>query len=150
MMPFSPSARERTAAESVTIEKTISDSRDASRGDSAQSIPSLNMGPAFSLVRFQPVTVCPAASKRGTMAWPMSPSPRKPIFTKHHLLELADFRDSHELCASLVPEFHDGGVVEIFLGGAFDEVVRFAGGGSGGQSDAKLIGEIEGEAEILV
>src|SRR5260370_42583912 len=52
--------------------------------------------------------------------------------------------------SSPLPEFHDGGVVEVFLGGAFDVVVGFAGGGGGGQSDAELISEVEHEAEILV
>src|SRR5438445_5686350 len=52
--------------------------------------------------------------------------------------------------ASLFPEAHDGGVVEVFFGSAFDVVVGFAGGGSGWQGDAELIGEIEREAEILV
>ncbi len=52
--------------------------------------------------------------------------------------------------ASAFPEFHDGGIVEVFLGGAFDVVVGFACGGSGGKGDAELIGEVEGEAEILV
>jgi len=33
--------------------------------------------------RFQPVIVWPAAINRGTMAWPISPRPRKPIFKKH-------------------------------------------------------------------
>src|SRR6202022_1934179 len=53
-------------------------------------------------------------------------------------------------CGSSFPEFHDGGVVEVFLGRAFDVVVGFAGGGGGGQGDAELIGEVEREAEILV
>src|SRR5467141_383860 len=141
MIPFSPSARERTAAESVTMEKTISDSNATSRGVLAQSMPSLNMRAAFSLVRFQPVTVWPAASKRGTMAWPMSPRPTKPIFTSHLFLDLN---------ASAFPEFHDRRVVEVFLGRAFDVVVGFAGGGGGGQSDAELIGEFKREPEILV
>src|SRR6266852_3598641 len=52
--------------------------------------------------------------------------------------------------ASLFPEFHDGGVVEIFLGGAFDGAVGFAGGGGGGQRDSNLIGEVERETEIFV
>src|SRR5712692_5169749 len=51
---------------------------------------------------------------------------------------------------SALPEFHDGGIVEVFLGGAFDIIVGFACGGSGGKGDAELIGEVEGEAEILV
>src|SRR5438105_3687920 len=70
MTPFSPRARARTAAESVTMEKTISDARATSRGESAQSMPRCSRGAAFCLVRFQPVTVWPAANKRGTIAWP--------------------------------------------------------------------------------
>src|SRR5713226_1416206 len=150
MMPFSPRARERTAAESVTMEKTISDSRATSRGESAQSMPTLNMGAAFSLVRFQPVTEWPAASKRGTIARPMSPRPRKPIFKKHLSIDAKNARKFNDKAESLLPEFHDGGVAEVFLGGALNEVVRFASGGSCGQSDAELIGEVEREAKILV
>src|SRR3989442_15869801 len=52
--------------------------------------------------------------------------------------------------ASLFPEAHDGGIVEVFFGSAFDVVVGFAGGGGGGQGDAEQIGEIERQAEILV
>src|SRR6266849_6500346 len=132
MMPFSPRARERTAAESVTMEKTISDSWATSRGESAQSMPSLNMGAAFSLVRFQPVTEWPAASKRGTMACPMSPRPRKLIFKQHLSLDAKNARKFNHTAESLLPEFHDGGVVEVFLGGAFDVAVGFASGGRGG------------------
>src|SRR5467141_1732652 len=150
MTPFSPRARELTAAESVTMEKTISDSRAASRGESAQSMPSLNMGSAFSLARFQPATVWPAASKRGTMAWPMSPRPRKPIFKKHLFLDARNARELNDPAKSLFPEFHHRGVVEVFLGGAFDVVVRFARGRRGGKGHANLIGEIERQTEILV
>src|SRR5258708_29469997 len=52
--------------------------------------------------------------------------------------------------ASAFPEFHDSGVVEVFLGRAFDVVVGFAGGGGSRQSDAELIGEVEREPKILV
>ena len=65
------------------MEKTISDARATSRGESAQSMPRCSRGAAFCLVRFQPVTVWPAANRRGTIAWPMSPRPRNPTFTKH-------------------------------------------------------------------
>src|SRR5260370_5627243 len=128
MIPFSPRARELTAAESVTMEKTTSDARAHSRGESAQSMPSFNMGVAFSLVRFQPVTVWPAASKRGTMARPMSPRPRKPIFKKHLFLDAKNARKFDDPAKSVFPEFHHGGVVEVFLSGTFDVFVRFAPG----------------------
>src|SRR5256885_10034254 len=36
------------------------------------------------------------------------------------------------------------------LGSAFDVVVGFASSGGGGQRDAKLVGEVQREAEILV
>src|SRR5260370_25765239 len=52
--------------------------------------------------------------------------------------------------SSPLPEFHDGGVVEVFLGGTLDVVVGFAGGGGCGQGDAELIGEVERKAEILL
>src|SRR5712692_4282427 len=125
MMLFSPRARERTAAESVTMEKTISDSWATSQGESAHSMPSLNMGAAFSLVRFQPMTEWPAASKRGTMAWPMSPRPRKPIFKKHLSIDAKNARKFNDKAESLLPEFHDGGVVEVFLGGALEQIGGF-------------------------
>src|SRR5260370_26111736 len=52
--------------------------------------------------------------------------------------------------ASLFPEAHDGGIVEVFLRAAFHVVIRFAGGGGGRQGNAEQIGEIERQAEILV
>src|SRR5258708_14087732 len=51
---------------------------------------------------------------------------------------------------STLPELHDGGIVEVFLGGAFDGAIDFAGGGSGGRGDTKLIGKGERKAEGLV
>src|SRR6266849_7557309 len=83
IIPFSPRASARTASESVTIEKIKSDPAASSFGESAHSIPSLKSGAAFSLVRFHPVTVWPAAINRGTIACPISPSPIKPTFTAH-------------------------------------------------------------------
>ena len=47
----------------------------------------------------------------------------------------------------MLPKPHDGGIVEVFFGGSFDGIVDFAGSGSCRQSDAKLISEVEGEAE---
>src|SRR5207247_11177493 len=52
--------------------------------------------------------------------------------------------------ASLFPEAHDSGVVEVFFGSAFDVVVGFAGGGSGGRGNGEENGGIERRAGILV
>ena len=56
MMPSSPSATVFTALASVTMEKTISDFSATARGVSAQRMPALMSGSAFSRDRFQPVT----------------------------------------------------------------------------------------------
>src|SRR3989304_658752 len=79
MMPSGPSATAPTAPPSATMEKTISDRLATSRGLSAQRIPDLISVSAFSRVRFQPVTVYPAARSRGTIPAPMAPSPTNPI-----------------------------------------------------------------------
>src|SRR5262245_6964833 len=79
MMPSAPSATDRTAAASVTIENTISAAAAAARGVSTKRMPAAISGSAFSLLRFQPVTACPAAMSRGTMPLPMAPSPTKPM-----------------------------------------------------------------------
>ena len=50
------------------------------RGVSAQRMPAAISGSALSLLRFQPVTVCPAAISRGTMTAPMAPRPTNPMF----------------------------------------------------------------------
>jgi len=50
------------------MEKTMSESSATARGVSAQRMPVSISGEAFSRVRFQPVTVCPAAIRRGTMS----------------------------------------------------------------------------------
>src|SRR4029077_17550374 len=68
--PLSPSATARTAAPSVTIENTISDFSATARGLSAHVIPSSISGAALSRERFQPVTRCPAAIRRGTISAP--------------------------------------------------------------------------------
>ncbi len=81
MMPSLPSATDFTAAESVTMEKTISDFSATARGVSAQRMPAVISGTALSRDRFQPVTECPAAIRRGTMSCPMAPRPTKPSFT---------------------------------------------------------------------
>src|SRR6266849_3111905 len=95
IIPFSPRASARTASESVTIEKIKSDPVASCRGESAHSIPSLKSGSAFSLVRFHPVTVWPAAISRGTIACPISPSPINPTFTAH--LHFAAYRQNYSL-----------------------------------------------------
>src|SRR5689334_25192943 len=48
------------------------------------------------------------------------------------------------------PELHDGGIIEVLFGSAFDGTVDFAGGGGGRKSNAELIGEVQGEAEVFV
>ena len=80
MMPSSPSATARTALASVTMENTISASAAAARGVGAQRMPASISGAALSGERFQPVTACPAAKRRGTMSCPMAPKPTKPKF----------------------------------------------------------------------
>jgi len=50
----------------------------------------------------------------------------------------------------LFPEAHDAGVVEVFVCGALDVAVGFAGGGGGGKGDAELIGEVQGKAKVFV
>src|SRR6266511_1747940 len=82
MMPSGPSATSLTAAASVTIENTISDALAAARGVSAKRMPALINACAFSRDRFQPVTVCPAAIRRGTIPAPMAPSPMNPMFMR--------------------------------------------------------------------
>src|SRR5258708_9536655 len=57
---------------------------------------------------------------------------------------------AQKLLKSALPKLHDGRVVEVFLGRALDEVVGFAGGGRGGQSNAQLIGEGQRPAQVLV
>src|SRR5258708_13397560 len=57
---------------------------------------------------------------------------------------------AQKLLKSALPKLHDGRVVEVFLGRALDEVVGFAGGGRGGQSNPKLIGEVPRPAQGLL
>ena len=80
-MPSGPSATAFTAAESVTIENTISDAAATARGVSAHFMPAAISGSALSRDLFQPVTVCPAAISRGTISSPMAPRPTNPMFT---------------------------------------------------------------------
>ena len=88
-MPSGPSATALTAAESVTIENTISEASATARGVAANAMPAAISGSALSRERFQPVTVCPAAISRGTISAPMAPRPTNPMFTmKSHLASL--------------------------------------------------------------
>src|SRR5665647_804037 len=80
-MPSGPSATAFTALASVTIENTISDFSATARGVSAQAMPVSKSVVALARERFQPVTVCPAFIKRGTINCPMAPSPTNPRFT---------------------------------------------------------------------
>src|SRR4029079_18564158 len=76
--PSFPSATARTAAPSVTIENTISDFSATARGVSAHDIPAEISGAALSRDLFQPVTLCPAAIRRGTISAPIAPRPMNP------------------------------------------------------------------------
>src|SRR5262245_6703779 len=84
-MPSVPRAIARTASESVTMENMISDRSATARGVSAQRMPDLISALALSQDRFQPVTSCPAAMRRGTISCPIAPSPTKPSCTKRSL-----------------------------------------------------------------
>src|ERR1051325_5596010 len=77
-MPSFPSATARTAAPWVTIENTISGFSATARGVSAQAMPTAISGAALSRERFQPVTLCPAAIRRGTISAPIAPRPMNP------------------------------------------------------------------------
>src|SRR5215211_3135835 len=81
MIPSWPRATERTALPSVTMERTMSETSATARGVSAQPMPAAISDAALSRLRFQPVTLWPAACRRGTISWPITPSPTKPIFT---------------------------------------------------------------------
>src|SRR5262245_36211670 len=81
MIPSAPSAIERTASPSVTMESTTSEAAATARGVSPQRMPAAIKAAALSLLRFQPVTVCPAACRRGTIPWPITPRPTNPTFT---------------------------------------------------------------------
>src|SRR6267154_1920855 len=48
------------------------------------------------------------------------------------------------------PVLKDGSVVQIVFGRAFNRVVDFARGGGGGQRNAELVAEFEGQAQIFV
>ena len=56
-MPSGPSATALTAAESVTIENTISEASATARGVAANAMPAAISGSALSRDRFQPVTL---------------------------------------------------------------------------------------------
>ena len=117
MMPSPPSATDFTAAESVTMENTISDFSATPRGVSAKAMPALISGSALSRERFQPVTLCPASISRGTMSWPMAPSPTKPN------------------CTAITPAFHD---VAGRGNAAAHSYSRFGERGEGGQTYGSL------------
>jgi hypothetical protein len=77
--PSGPSATARTAAASVTMENTISDCSATARGVSPNRMPASISACALSRERFQPVTRCPAAIRRGTISVPMAPRPINPM-----------------------------------------------------------------------
>src|SRR5262245_14685187 len=101
MTPSAPSATDRTAAASVTIEKTISAAAAAARGVGAKRMPAAMSGSAFSLLRFQPVTACPAAMSLGTMPPPMAPSPTKAM-SIHSPRTTLDARRRTQVCTPLI------------------------------------------------
>src|SRR5262245_43846514 len=101
MTPSAPSATDRTAAASVTIEKTISAAAAAARGVGAKRMPAAMSGPAFCLLRFQPVTACPAAMSLGTMPLPMAPSPTKAM-SIHSPRTTLDVRRLTQVCMPLI------------------------------------------------
>ena len=79
-MPSGPSATALTAAESVTMENTISEAcGHRARRARPNAMPAAISGSALSRDRFQPVTVCPAAISRGTISSPMAPRPTNPM-----------------------------------------------------------------------
>src|SRR5918911_1073952 len=78
MIPSAPSVTARTAAVFVTIVKTTSAASATSRGLSAHRMPASSSHCAFSSVRFQPVTVWPASSRRFATPPPITPRPTKP------------------------------------------------------------------------
>src|SRR4029078_1340604 len=81
-IPSLPRAIARTAFKWVTMENMISDRSATARGVSAQRMPDLISALALSRDRFQPVTSCPAAMRRGTISCHIAPSPMKPSCTK--------------------------------------------------------------------
>src|SRR5215472_16254231 len=74
------------------------------------------------------------------------PVPVEMLLTLHFTLG----QDSSSREESALPEFHDRGIVEVFLGGAFNSAVDLAGGSGGGQSDAQLIAKVERKSKVLV
>src|SRR5262245_24811478 len=101
MMPSAPSATDRTAAASVTIENTISAAAAAARGVGAKRMPAAISGSAFCLLRFQPVTACPAAMSLGTMPLPMAPSPTKAM-SIHSPRTTLDVHRPTQVCMPLI------------------------------------------------
>src|ERR671936_1954789 len=77
-MPSGPSHTAHTAAVFVTIVNTTSLRSAASRGESAHRMPASISHCAFPRVRFQPVTVWPASSRRFAMPPPITPRPTNP------------------------------------------------------------------------
>ena len=64
------------------MEMTISEAAATARGVSAERMPCSTSSTALARVRFQPVTLCPAAISRGTISLPMAPRPIKPMSTQ--------------------------------------------------------------------
>src|SRR5262245_35213052 len=81
-MPSLPSATALTAGASVTTENTISEAAATARGVGASRMPEATSGSLLLLLRFQPVTTCPAVMSRATMPEPIAPSPTTPTFMR--------------------------------------------------------------------
>src|SRR3954470_983882 len=82
-MPSSPPVTACTAAVFVTMVKTMSLRSATSRGLSAHCAPASSSGSAFSRVRFQTCTVCPAARRRRVTELPITPRPTYPSSAIH-------------------------------------------------------------------
>src|SRR5882757_4814606 len=52
--------------------------------------------------------------------------------------------------ASRFPEFHHGGIVQVFFGSSLDVTISFASRGCRGERHSQLIGQVERESKILV
>src|SRR5262249_457109 len=82
MMPSLPSATALTAGASVTIENIMSEAAATARGVGTRRMPEATSGSLLLLLRFQPVTTCPAVISPSPMPQPIAPSPTTPRFMR--------------------------------------------------------------------